>query len=1098
MSGKSSNIASFHRIVISIIVCFIGFGTTQILAAQESFEPYKGLIFTKSDIRKLREIVKDDQGLAKEVSNIQKIADKWVEYDIEQIKGFLPDIDAVYAYGYEGDPETGQNWERLGKGLCSLDKPGQVVSPYTGKVYGIQKLGEKYYDPGTGWVRPEDGRVFYFKGIWNSYVMSQFVGAAYPLALTYALTGEEKYAKRGLFILDAMADRIPDPDKRKGVVDWPLTPPFRSSLFCFMGNWGNTRVAILAVAFDLLAGNGRAQQKSHFRKNHTIEQLMRDRLLLVVEPGKIEQKTLQNHGLSAYGAHIAIGLLFDQPDVIREGIEATDAFLDNTVGRDGVYYETSGSYKHTGRSYGGRMITLLRNYDPKNYKNSDDFPQFTNLKERYADDPRWISVAVNSLFDLTVYGRDVPYGDAHSDTECGNGFGRSTYNSIRNYALWLYNDTANPDLKSYYGSIYNELPEWIINQPSPSLFTGGIGQWLSPEIEAQPQGILDTEQCIFKPAQRIVILRDGKAEQQNAIFFRGGANTSHANDDQMAVLLYSNGMLATSEFGYSGWGSPAHQGYGTEPAAHNMVVVDEDLPDESFLFRRDVPDADILAYLPQGRAKVVEMSNPKRFPQKDIERYQRLNSLISLDSGKFYMLDIFRVRGAETHDYFWYGPEMSKEDENIFDIEGMMPQSRDGIWSLAGLNDEYKGLSYNKPGQSWGERLFAWDGQIKDLGIKEEGDVSRRAWNPPPGNGYGFIYDVKIAKPADQWSAKWKLYDNDTYMKFTMLNASNQTPMTAKSGSLTKGLHRYGVVSRREKADSKVLDSCFVGIVQADKADEMPVANVRNLLSSDPLGSEAQVLLEVSLADGGKDYVYSSIEPEKAISVGNVRFTGRFAFARLDKYGKVTDACIYEGVEMKINDFEMKLSSNHYSGTVANVDSDIYGATLQADGSEIPVGEMLKGSMLSFKSPKDSRFSYTGNETVLIRSVQAGSKPQIVTDSLIETKLLIDKVIDKKTLQLQWPNELVGSPDTGKFNGCELVVASEPNRRTTLVKFIDMNCIEVADTSGLKAGDKLDVRAARAGDEFKIASYAVFEKISDSEYSLKSNQKVQVSTGKTD
>jgi hypothetical protein len=165
--------------------------------------PYRELTYTTEGIAEVRRVARETERGRAMAGEIFESAAPWLKMSDNSIRALLPSEDAFFATGVAGDPKTDQSWPTSGSSgdVCNLSRPGIVRSPYTGDLYG----DTPYYDPGDGWVRPADGKRFYFKGIWNAWIIQRLHEAVDDLALAYMLTGDETVAARGLLILDGLA-----------------------------------------------------------------------------------------------------------------------------------------------------------------------------------------------------------------------------------------------------------------------------------------------------------------------------------------------------------------------------------------------------------------------------------------------------------------------------------------------------------------------------------------------------------------------------------------------------------------------------------------------------------------------------------------------------------------------------------------------------------------------------------------------------------------------------------------------------------------------------------------------------------------------------
>src|SRR5690606_30658674 len=81
-------------------------------------------------------------------------------------------------------------------------------------------------DDGTGWTDPKTGEKYYFAAFANGKIATELFFRELPaLVNTYLLTGDEKYAERALWLLDATATIYPR--AYEGPIDYPGNEPNR-------------------------------------------------------------------------------------------------------------------------------------------------------------------------------------------------------------------------------------------------------------------------------------------------------------------------------------------------------------------------------------------------------------------------------------------------------------------------------------------------------------------------------------------------------------------------------------------------------------------------------------------------------------------------------------------------------------------------------------------------------------------------------------------------------------------------------------------------------------------------------------------------------
>jgi hypothetical protein len=207
-----------------------------------------------------------------------------------------------------------------------------------------------YYDPDRGII--VNGKEYYLKGVWNAWVVDQMSSsntasaALDNLGYAYALTGDERYAHKAMVIMDALATVAPT----------TIGPrDFQSSRESLEGRFHYLTSIVYRVrmnqlgTYDLIGKFSELNQPSPTNPGLTYAEnikknLLEDYLFLHFDVRNMNLTTLHNHEGDSVRAMLGVGLVTGNPDYIRWGLESLFYFIDNTVDRDGQYYETSASY----------------------------------------------------------------------------------------------------------------------------------------------------------------------------------------------------------------------------------------------------------------------------------------------------------------------------------------------------------------------------------------------------------------------------------------------------------------------------------------------------------------------------------------------------------------------------------------------------------------------------------------------------------------------------------------------------------------------------------------------------------------------------------
>lgn len=1098
--------------LFSCVACAVWIATTAMAFAATGLEgidpearpvkPLRGIAYTEADILAARREVAENNAHAAEMVKLLAIADEWLGRSEAEIVALIPPEGSIFAYGRSaGDPRVNKPWPDFGRSgdMCSLERPGTVRSPHTGDIYGNAQEGEEYYDSGSGWTRPSDGRVFYFKGIWNSWVVGQLHDAIDRLAIAYLLTGRSEYADRALLIFDRLATlRSQMPVGGYTTADWPHKIPehIKKGFFHYIGNHANRRAATSAYAFDLVANAPLGNKPSAGDSSLSVRENIAKNYFDIYELNYLDSRQLTNHPAMVIGNMLTQAVLFGNEADMQRGLDALYAMLDNTINRDGEYVEVSGLYAHVGRDYAGRAIAALLNYDPANYDNGATMPQPQdypfNLK--FGDDPRWYSNAVQMLFKMPIMGRFPQYGDMSSDRavllDQDNRW--LTYRR-RQYIRMLYNQTTREDWKQEMAALYHKIDG---REASPilveDLLMYGLGQWQEPPAPAAGVSSALGDGSEMMGAKGIAILRSGKGKDARALFIRGGYNSYHGHDDQMVIVPYGHGMVLTGEYGYGWSGTPDHLGWGTRSIAHMTAVVDEDMPPQylykGYSFNDPAPAASLTGLLSGGDipAQMVEMRNPRLFPRTDLDEYRRTAWLVDVDAENYYFVDMFRISGGKTHDYVWNSPYVATDDAEGFRIEGINPVSEQGVWTLAALNEDYRDADWNNPGKSWGERLNGMIGRV--VALEGEPPLPTSNWNPEPGNGYGMIWDVKSEETENDWQARWRLPDNKHFTRTHHLNYDGVRAMTALAPSIAPDNPFNFVLARRsadKHAQAGQLQSRFVTVMEVGAEGSWPLVSTETLFAEGSASSQA-IGVKVNLASGATDYILSTMDAAQTVAEGDISLTGRNGFVRIGQGGAVQSLGLQEGTRLQAGGLVVQTPQAAFSGEIVAV----YPGGEKESRLEIrgllPAGDLLAGAPAWIHSGENATVPYEHNDYYFVETVEQGSRADTTTlvfaeQSFVFTTFVVDKVNEQGArINLFWNNELAGRPGTRAYVGRAVINAgSSPVKPLTHVDWISNREVKLGSSRGLQEGQKLEVMVAQPGDVFTIPTTVTLERLGD-------------------
>lgn len=784
-------------------------------------EPRLGLFVDTGQIAAARKRCDTEPWAAAKKRRIMAIADEWVNRDDDWIHGILPPPGSRFAYGTAGCPACGKAWKNFGAGVCSLDNPLRLVCPHCKTVIDLNDAKGKYADAGDGVVI--DGRRFWLRGTWNGFVVNRMwsafnadESAVANLTDAYALTGDDRYARKLIVILDALATLSPTTN---GPRDFVADPAYDQGRLQHLTSIYFRAMMHTARALDMVGRHGMLQAPSPTRPGTVIWDniragLFEDYLFVPFNIRNGRLHTLHNHEADSYRGLLLTGLTYGVPDYIRWSAEGFQAFLDNTLDRDGLYYETSLSYTGFTRTVFLDMAELLARYDPARYPGAA-VPQRNGLpcEANFFNHPRLARLTLETPSRVSILGREPTYGNNHFDTlvwrKPGRPVERWEVEQIQRFLLY----STDTNIRR----VAAEAAARLAPAAEPPAGTGTWGHWALYNEPAWPEpggSAEPAEESDFFGRAGLVYLRSGEGAERRGAVLRVGPNLPHSHDDGMALMLFARGRALAGDVGYGIYGNHVHLGWATQAIAHNLVVVNQGSSNTGKLFRYG-PGGDILRFGSAPGVSWVEADLARQFaPDDGVRTYRRAVLQIDLSPEAFYWVDLFDVDGGAVHDYAMHGPPLKG---GTFSLDGVQPGPVEGAWTLAGLDPRWRDAPWDATDRSWGERLTP-GGTIRKVPGLDDGVPSNPWWYAPPGNGYGFLYDV-LAEGADRpWSATWRWGAGaDRYgLRLTMLPEGKQQVITAKGPLLDGSDSMPFVIARHGTPDgAQPIRSRYTAVLEA-------------------------------------------------------------------------------------------------------------------------------------------------------------------------------------------------------------------------------------------------------------------------------------------
>ena len=655
-------------------------------------------------------------------------------------------------------------------------------------------------DDGTGWT-DEEGESFKLVGVYGHYgIWSEISSACSALREAFLLTGERVYAHKAGVLLARIADVYPD-------MDWSFWA--RHGFFNSDGLSGRGRIygriwepgllKAFTECFDLVrsAWNDedelfrflRAKQLRH----GLVEQGAADALSRHIERHVLKEGIESilsgdiHHnepGDQATMAMLAIALDDEQTDdrldwIFREGFligrRPTGGHIPllfaREIDRDGVGSEGAPGYSLGWLRWplGMRSLDMILGSRPSYTRHGvRDFPRY---RQMYL-----------AFMRVTALNRFVPsIGDSGSTGSPGLG-GQDLEQCL--YGFELFGDDelaqavdhlAGGDLSKVHGAITDPDPVAIRVRVAETVRRRGPLRLASDVMTGYG----------------LAMLRDGEGEFERTMWLYYGRNGGHGHADRLNLGLYGFGLDLLPDLGYPEharvW--PKRSGWTNHTVSHNTVLVDRSPQKRTYSGKVGFTGF-------AENVKAVSVSSPDVYPQ--CSTYRRCSVLVRVSDEDFYVVDLFRASGGQSHHFMFHAAEGEIE------TSGMRLQQQAG-GTYAGV---YVGF---------GE---FYDGSVVDL-------------NGYRGSGFQYLYDVRrCSSPERVVSVDWKVKDTwkireesriaekplmtDVHLRWSLFSPPGEValchgdPPQNKPGNPRRLTY---VVAAHEGNDS--LDSSFLSLIEA-------------------------------------------------------------------------------------------------------------------------------------------------------------------------------------------------------------------------------------------------------------------------------------------
>ena len=677
---------------------------------------------------------------------------------------------------------------------ANIDHPLGVKCPIGGEVYP----NAQFPDDGSGWMddRPgsdTEGERFYFTGWFNHWFLQQLPGNIETMARLWFVLDDARYAHKAMVLLERFMEVYPDmdgDDLTYDGTDWGVYVKMLPTM------WEGNALLDLVDSVELMLPllDDDFLQRFHASVFRSAFEAFRE------QPAPSNWGNVWNAPFARFAMITGDQEILDY--MLYEHPVAVVPTLDNQFFRDGFPYEAA-------FGYGAHYL-----YDARG---------IADVFGRHGD---WIwahpslARSFEAFADLIILDRYTHfYGDA---------------GGISNNGLTLQPDLLEKAFQQYPSP---NVARYLMQ--AYALHGRGRSTSIEDEFSIYEQPAMDAidhlastakpPESTLAPVKGLAVMRTGTGDDRAALYFDYGyAHAAHSHADRLNVNIFALGREFLPEMGYPEYMDsiqPTPGGWTTHTASHITVEVNEKRQLEGVF-------GDLHGFVHGDGIKYVDASCEDAYVHADVDLYRRSLALIDIPGGG-YVIDIFRVRGGQQHDYLFHGPPVDVVLENV-------------------------SLSEPRPGTLAGEDV--------EFGAKPDSVLPYHVDN----KGYQYLFDVREGEFDGPYRASWEMADGVTF-------SADFLPAAEERFFQTTGYPRPSskslppmpfLVRRTQPADSDAL-SLFSSVLSYTKDTPLVISAERLALSPESDIDACAILVRHQF---GEDVVMSCLSPSGFASSADGRF----------------------------------------------------------------------------------------------------------------------------------------------------------------------------------------------------------------------------------
>jgi oligo-alginate lyase len=808
--------------------------------------------------------------------------------------------------------------------------------------------GEKFgVDDGYGYIDELGNKYMFIAyynhwGLWYKGVIDKALNSFRD---AYIYTGDMRYARAGIILLDRIADVYPDMDisvyKAK---DGFLNSDGGSNKGKVLGSiWETELTKDLLKAYDAFFPAMNDYETIQFLRNKAekyklklqktsvteIRKNIEDGIVYQIYPAIKDAKIRGNTGMLQGTLALAAVVIDTLPETkewldfdfqagYSSNTEVTGGnilfTMVNKVDRDGEGNEAAPQYNKLWISEYLEVADILKDYDL--YPAADLYKNIKFRKMFYAMYPLVLSDIYSALIgDSGLTGSPISYMDKQ---QYSMAFERLDDPILGQIVYFLNNNKTN----NLRGDIFDTDPSSVGTDIQKVINTYGTLRLDSTNLTGYGFAALrdGKAKISFEKAGNNVSEANNSLDTQRAIWMYYGKSSGHGHFDTLNIGLNAFKLDLMPDLGYPEFADEsAHRTeWVKNTISHNTVVVDgKEQAVQTVGQPRHFDDGDIV--------KLIDVEAPSVYPKTTL--YRRTTAMIKVDDKNSYVVDFFWVKGGSDHYFSFHGAEGNVTTEGLKLLPQLDPKKQPvGTYAASHIKFGIRTADDSVPGVGYTGSGFQWLNNV-------ERDKS-------PGGSFSVDWKAK-----DTWNVYGKGYGADTTIHLRLTMLSKVTDVALADGIPPRNKVKNPKSLRYVIAHNhgQNLESLFKSVIEPYKDNRFidSITSVPMKIQGRLVNDRNSGALKVTLKNGRVDYIINSLNADTTYTIDDkFQFKGFFGVYS-EKDGKQIYGYLNDGTILGEN---IASSQGNLTGTIydftkdMNISNEI---TVKFDNENVKTDELI-------------------------------------------------------------------------------------------------------------------------------------------------------------